>query len=624
MAHMEIEDYFAQAVDRLLAGESIDEILVSYPPRVHGELRSLLVVVEAAERMATAAAPAPASLNRVSARLHFARRASELRDELAAVSAATPVVPLPSAASTVGDTPRPSVWQRLRQEWNSIRPPTPLLRLAPLTAVLLIAFLSTFTIVVSAQESLPGDQIYGLKKWMREQRVATAPPALQAEERHTADEEQAHDVEKAVEEMQNKPSPTAIQDLAEMQFLGTRNGLYQIGNLLVVPSYRPDINDHATWMPMTILGDLMPGIEVELHYQIVPSMPDVVEGISLRVVPSRALPTPDPTPTPTYVPDNGCQRVQPPNWIRYTVRPGETLGSIATRGNVSNSHLRTVNCLTDGPLNAGTTIFVPETIALPQSGMLPADNTPQTPLMPTATQLPPTGAPTLTPDASTTAEPVTVTPATTATETSSATPEPTEIAVTPFPGTEENPTEGMTPGATATPESSTATPPQNTGTPPASPTVIPTTEVESGTPSTAIPSTSTATPVNIGTPSASPTPTMTAPTAVASPEAPATPTISASPSAIPGNTATSTPVAPTNTQIATSTATEVTGSTEGGSAAISTSTATAVPPTAVPPTAAPPTAVPPTAVPPTAVPTTAAPPTAVPTTASTTDGSETP
>ncbi len=102
---MEIEDYFAQAVDRLLAGESIDDILVSYPPSARNELRNLLVVVEAAERMATAAVPAPASLNRISARLHFAQRAAELRDELGAVSKAVPGTPLRPARTAAGAAP---------------------------------------------------------------------------------------------------------------------------------------------------------------------------------------------------------------------------------------------------------------------------------------------------------------------------------------------------------------------------------------------------------------------------------------------------------------------------------------------------------------------------------------
>ena len=602
MAYMEIEDYFAQAVDRLLAGESIDDILVSYPPSARNELRNLLVVVEAAERMATAAVPAPASLNRISARLHFAQRAAELRDELGAVSKAVPGTPLRPASTAAGAAP--SVWQRLCAGWDALRPPTPLLRLAPLTAVLLVAFLLTFTVVGSAQEALPGDQIYGLKKWMREQRVATAPPALQAEERHNADQAQAYDVEKAAEEMLNEPNSDPIRDSAELQFLGTRNGLYQIGSLLVVPSYRSDLSDAATWMPMTIVGDLTPGIEVELHYQIVPGMPDIVEGISLKVVPSNLLPTPEPTPTSTHLSSNGCQRTEPPNWTRYTVRPGETLRSIAARGTVSSDQLRAVNCLTDGPIDAGTTIFVPETIALPQPGTAPAGSSPQMTPLPTATQLPPTAAPTVMPGTVTPAEPESATSTATATETSVETPDPSGTV-----GATETPA-SATPAPSSTPEAGTATLEAS-----------PTSEEGSAVPPTAIPSTDTATPAGNVTPDASATPaeavsatpTTAAPTAAASPQATAAATVSALPSAIPADTATTVPVAATNTQIATSTATEVAGS----SAA-----ATSAPPTAVPPTAVPPTAVPSTAVPPTAVPPTAVPPT--PTEAGTSDGGAAP
>ena len=52
-----MEDYFAEAVDRLRTGEPIERILAGYPDDVRRELHALLAVVELAERVATAAPP---------------------------------------------------------------------------------------------------------------------------------------------------------------------------------------------------------------------------------------------------------------------------------------------------------------------------------------------------------------------------------------------------------------------------------------------------------------------------------------------------------------------------------------------------------------------------------------
>jgi LysM repeat protein len=81
----------------------------------------------------------------------------------------------------------------------------------------------------------------------------------------------------------------------------------------------------------------------------------------------QAPPMPTPASTATPAEARHCQRIQAPNWVAYVVKAGETLSSIAARSQTSGAELRRVNCLTDGVLRAGTTIFVPATIlgALP-------------------------------------------------------------------------------------------------------------------------------------------------------------------------------------------------------------------------------------------------------------------
>ena len=678
MAHMEIEDFFAQAVDRLLAGESIDDIVVSYAPGVRRELRGLLVVVEAAERMATANVPAPASLNRVSARLLFAQRTAELRAGLETVQAAAPVPVVQPNRPPADDTP--DLWQRLRDWWATVQPPAPVFRFAPLMLVLIAAYLLTFTVVGAAQGSLPGDQIYGLKQWMANQRLATAPPELIVTERRTIAKEQEEDVGKAAEELKAASELAAIETIGIFQYLGEEDDFLLFDGLLVTKGYRTDVSDENSWVPMSGNGELQPGVSVMLRYQIVPGMKGMVEGIDFELIPAPPLPTPEPTPTPTPLPGGGCQRIQPRAWTPYVVGAGETLGGIAARSTASRDELRDVNCLTNGPLRAGTTIYVPARIAAPPQPLQPVITVTPTAA---ATPRPPVAEPTITPTstpragatatepAATATESVTESPEATATRpaaetpgaggTDSATPTDATAEATSRPTTEATPGASVTPAApvsetpasgTSTPDGTTGTPPLTPGTPAASPTVGGQTAV----PATGEPATGTATPASSATPDGATTPVATAtPTTLtsttpataatsvasstatsnASPQATAIPTSGASPTTVPAasataaSAATATSAPPTSTQGVAPTATDVTSSASGGSAATNTPTvaptATSVPPTATKPPAATATPVPPppTATPVPPLPTATQPPTA-PTAADTSVGSESP
>ena len=53
------EDTFATAASRLQAGESIPDILASYPPALHDELLEMLSIVEVTEQMRHAPVPRP-------------------------------------------------------------------------------------------------------------------------------------------------------------------------------------------------------------------------------------------------------------------------------------------------------------------------------------------------------------------------------------------------------------------------------------------------------------------------------------------------------------------------------------------------------------------------------------
>ena len=188
MTSTEMEDYFADASDRLLNGESLERIIADYPTAVRQELEALLAVVELADQVATMKPPQRIPVTRITARLEFSKRIAEKRAELEAVQTALPPVVRPTARIS-----RPSTggiaeyWRKLAAAWSNLGAPAPVMRFAPLTLLLIALYLSTFTVVATAQAALPGDLAYPVKSWIREQRVATAPAEQQAVERWRAD-----------------------------------------------------------------------------------------------------------------------------------------------------------------------------------------------------------------------------------------------------------------------------------------------------------------------------------------------------------------------------------------------------------------------------------------------------
>lgn len=167
--------------------------------------------------------------------------------------------------------------------------------------------------------------------------------------------------------------------------------------------------------------------------------------------------------TPTRVP---CG--PPPGWIRYIVRPGDTLWNLSIRLGVSVEAIRWANCMTDYTLRVGQPLYLP---AYPP----PLSPTPTRSPTATWTHTPtPTGTPTPT---------VTPTPTGTITETPTPTesPTPTETptgspTLTETPTGSPTPTETPTgsPTPTETPTESPTPSPEPSPTPTPSPTAEPT------------------------------------------------------------------------------------------------------------------------------------------------------
>ncbi len=579
MTSMSVEEYFAEAADRLQGGEAVERIIADYPLEVRAELQALLAIVELAEQVAAIAPPQPLPLNRIAARISFAQRAAELRAEFEASQnapgAANTVVSSQPAitAHTTRRQERPQTWWRqFVGFWTA---PTPAMRFAPLALLLAMIYVLTSTIVVAAKESLPGNPVYPVRVWMLEQGVATAPVQQKAEARWLVDRALAGDVARLAEQLQATPDAAPVSVESIQQFRGFDEDLLLIGDLRVIPWHQPADIGPDDWFPITIEGTLEPGATVLLRYQVVPGAANVVQGVELTVLQSPAMPTPQPTPTSAPVTGVHCQRIQAPNWIAYIVKPGESLSDIAMRSQTSVTELRRVNCLTDGSVRAGTTIFVPMTIlgrvpsapppalatAIP-TPVIPPTPTPA-PFTPTNTPSPPTSAPTLAPTSeSASPESTALPPSETETPVQSATPAapstptqtaaPTESDVTAIPLETEPPIPATaTPIQTEQTESSpTPSPTAEGGSSPAE-APSPTATASNIEPPTAAPVESAATPTPLNTTAPTAPPTMEPSPTLAESAGGASVTSTLPPTATPPPP-TATPVAasPTNTPVA--------------------------------------------------------------------------
>lgn len=80
-------------------------------------------------------------------------------------------------------------------------------------------------------------------------------------------------------------------------------------------------------------------------------------------LPTPIPPPPTPAPIPPTPQGGACQ--PPPSWVAYTVQPGDTLNSLATRTNTSTFELQQVNCLESFTLQVGQVLNLPFTPPTP-------------------------------------------------------------------------------------------------------------------------------------------------------------------------------------------------------------------------------------------------------------------
>ena len=275
---LEPEEMFDEAVERLEAGESADQIISSYPVSTQDELRDMLMIVQVAEKIRQAPVPRPSPAKRLTAKQNFLNAAAEMRQQQqqAAAAGCYSSQARPRSVSTAHsklDTER--VLEGM-QGLFTVRT----LRLAPMIVMLALVLLSTSTLVTMAQTSVPGDLAYSFKQWIRKQELELAPADRREFVRLAQEQELAEDVKKAAARADDNNS-AIIQAEDTQVFYGRTGRLLKIGGLTVMNRYQPDANAEL-FEPMRIEGDLEPGAQVNLVYQIMPGQSDTVQGLHLR------------------------------------------------------------------------------------------------------------------------------------------------------------------------------------------------------------------------------------------------------------------------------------------------------------------------------------------------------
>jgi LysM repeat protein len=356
MAGLNLQDAFNDSVDRLAAGQSIEDCLRAYPQHAP-DLRPMLE----AGQLIRSAGFAPVEVN-------LAQQRARLR-----------------------------VQQALRT--------TPIWRSYPLQQALALAAMLLITFVVIAgglsavsRSSLPGDTLYGVKRFSESLELSfSGSPDLTT--RFNAER---------IEEIRQLLNTGRT---AEVEF----NGQAQMidGNTWLVAGLPVLVGDNVPGANAILVGDLiqvtgatMPNSQLQattitllgrpLVPTVTPSMTPTITP-SLTVEPSRTVtPTVSPTPTapvastatrtplpPSATPvpptstrppatatpvtprptntSTACVQQQPPGWEDYRIRSGDSLSALAVATGTTVAQLQAVNCIADP-----SRLFVDQLIYLPR------------------------------------------------------------------------------------------------------------------------------------------------------------------------------------------------------------------------------------------------------------------
>ena len=357
--NLEVDDVFAEAAERLVAGEALDSIIVSYPVEYQAELRDMLMLVGLTQQLRVTPVPVPSSMQRRAAKQSFLTAAAAIRADMAGA-------PAVEAAQAPGLMDR--IADALARFWDGLQVlfTVRTVRLAPLIIVLAFVMLSTSTLVTMAQASVPGDLAYSLKQWMRKQELELAPADQRDQVRNAQEQQWAEDIKRAAAKADHNAAIIQAEDT--QVYYGRIGRMLKIGSLSVMDRFQPDANVEQ-FEQMAVDGELQPGVEVRLTYQILPGQSGTVQGIALKVLSSEpvqdVLPLEDAKPgaAESAQPDAACVVKAPDGWAEYVIKPGDNLTVLAQRGETTIDQIVAVNCLDSTNIWAGAVILVPSATA---------------------------------------------------------------------------------------------------------------------------------------------------------------------------------------------------------------------------------------------------------------------
>jgi LysM repeat protein len=324
----------------------------------------MLSIVEVTEQMRTASIPRPSASKRAAAKRQFLATAAQMRLEQQAQLSAqiapatvSPSRPISRPAARRAARRAMNPWERFMAGLQDVFG-SRALRLAPLVLTLALVLLSTSTLVSLAQSAIPGDPIYTLKQTIRKWELELAPANQRDIVRQEQERELAEDVAKAADRAD--ANNTVLQAEDTQIYYGRNGRLLKVGGLKVMDQFQPDANIEV-FKPMTVEGDLKPGAQVALTYQIMPGQTDTVQGISLNVVapPNEAEVIEVDVPASDLQEAGTCSVSQPTGWVPYTVQNGDNLTFLAKRGGTTVSKIVEVNCLESDNIVIGAELYVP-------------------------------------------------------------------------------------------------------------------------------------------------------------------------------------------------------------------------------------------------------------------------
>jgi hypothetical protein len=239
-------------------------------------------------------------------------------------------------------------YERLLAQTASRRRHFPLMRFAQWAALLVLV-----VGVLLAEQSLPGDELYGVKRLTENARTVLLPDTAEIFTQRRFDE---------ARQLVNLGRAAELTLTGEIDSLTGTTLLMQ--GLTIITEDSPEG------------AALRPGMRVEILVQS--TVLGELRAQEIRVLdrpeasqqPAVFTPSPEPTRTSTATPERTpeARLVEPTicvvnprsGWIRYTVEPGETLSDLAARTGTSTQALADANCLIDSRLIvAGQALVLP-------------------------------------------------------------------------------------------------------------------------------------------------------------------------------------------------------------------------------------------------------------------------